>query len=89
VYSDMGGALAITPEGEVLEYDFETRITAVAEGNWRTAGFTRAARRFPELKDLAPLRPSSAVNCPVCGGCGVIVANIGCGTCWGTGWIVR
>jgi hypothetical protein len=88
-YLGWTAALVITPEGDVLEYEYDTGITSVANQNWRTTALTTAARRFHELKDLAPVRPRSAVNCPLCDGHGVLVAllSVGCGTCWGAGWI--
>lgn len=35
VYADMSGALAVTPDGGVVFYDFDTRVTSVPDENWR------------------------------------------------------
>ena len=86
VHADMGGALAVTPEGDVIQYDFETGATSAPEGNWRILALAKAARRFSELRELAPPKPNSAVVCPSCGGRGVTLGNADCGACWGTGW---
>jgi hypothetical protein len=89
VHTDMSGALALTSNGDVIQYDFETGTTSAPEENWRIAALTKAARRFPELRDLAPPRPNSAVDCPSCSGRGVILGNMDCGTCFGTGWTAQ
>jgi hypothetical protein len=31
VYADMGGALALTPDGEVIHYDFENGATSIPD----------------------------------------------------------
>lgn len=88
VHVDMGGALVVTPKGDVVQYDFETRATSVPDNKWRTLALSKAARRFSELKDLAPSRPSNAITCPDCGGSGSIHGT-DCFECLGTGWIER
>jgi len=87
VHIDMGGALVVTTEGAVLEYDFEADATSVAPENFRLAALAKAARRFPELQDLAPRRPENAVTCPACAGTGVILGKMDCGTCMSLGWV--
>lgn len=88
VHTDMGGALAVTPDGEVVHYDFETGATKAPEENWRIYALAKAARRFPELLDLAPPRPQGAVTCSSCSGLGVVLEGLDCGTCLGLGWTV-
>lgn len=88
VYAGWGGALAVTPEGEVFLYDYDTKLRSSPEENWRFFTLMKAARKFPELQDLAPPRPSAAVNCSSCGGRGVLFEKYDCGDCWASGWIV-
>jgi hypothetical protein len=87
VYADMGGALALTPEGEVVQYDFENGDTSIPDENMQKFALVRAAQRFAELRDLAPRRPDSATTCPMCAGLGVVVHGMYCGKCSGTGWV--
>ena len=87
VYADMGGALALTPEGEVVHYDFENGATTIPDQNMQIFARVRAAQRFPELQELAPQRPDSATSCPICEGRGEIVYGMYCGNCCGTGWV--
>lgn len=88
VYADMGGILLITPDGDVWQYDPETETVGVEfEEKWRTLARARAARHFPELQHLAPQRPTGAAECSTCGGRGIIMENLDCGVCFGTGWV--
>jgi hypothetical protein len=86
VYADMGGALALTPVGAIVHYDFENGATSIPEEDMQTFALVRAAQRFPELRDLAPRRPDGAVDCPMCAGRGVILDGMYCGKCFGKGW---
>ena len=86
VHTDMGGALVVTPECDVVQYDFETGATRTPEESWRTLALVKAARKFPELRNLAPPKPTEAIDCPSCGGVGVVSGNMDCGVCWGVGW---
>jgi hypothetical protein len=88
VYKGWTGALAVTPAGEVIFYDYETKAGESRDEGWQVLAITKAARRFPELKDLAPPKPSTAVSCPSCGGLGTVFGRFDCGTCWASGWIV-
>ena len=87
VYADMGGSLALTPEGEVIHYDFENGATSIPEEKMQKFARMRAAKCFPELRDLAPESPDNATSCPVCSGRGEILRGIYCGKCVGMGWI--
>lgn len=87
VHADMGGALVVTAEGDVIQYDFETGATTRPDENWKVLGLAKAARRFPELRNLAPEKPTDAVRCRSCAGAGTMPGNTDCATCWGTGWI--
>ena len=87
VYADIGGSLALTPEGEVVHYDFENGATSVPDENMQKFARVRAAQRFPELRDLAPEKPDNATSCPMCSGRGEILHSMFCGRCLGTGWV--
>lgn len=91
VYSDMGGALAITPEGVVVGYDFDSKNLQDVDENWRLVALRQAARKFDELKSLEPPRPDNSVCCPACSGRGTVTmgdVSLDCGVCWGGGWVV-
>ena len=87
VYADMGGSLALTPEGKVVRYDFENGATSTPDENMQKLAWVRAAQRFPALADLAPERPDNATTCPMCSGIGEIHPGMVCGRCYGTGWV--
>jgi hypothetical protein len=89
VHTDIGGALAVTPDGEVVLYDFEKGVASVPEEHWRIYALAKAARRYPELRELAPPRPHDAVTCPSCGGFGFVLESLECGPCLGLGWTRR
>lgn len=86
---DMGGALVVTPLGVVLRYEVEHgTVVSVDDVRWRMAAFVKAARRFPELALLFPVKPPEAVRCEQCDGTGLMFGTIDCGTCMGAGWIL-
>jgi hypothetical protein len=88
VYSDIGGTLVVAPNGDVLHFDPDTEsVRPVTEDRWRNLALARAAKRFPELVVLAPLRPPDATTCPACGGLGVVLGSVGCAECTGLGWV--
>jgi hypothetical protein len=88
VYSDVGGTLVVTATGEVLEFDSDTGVAeTVADPRWRLAALARGARSFGELAAFAPVRPTTASTCPACGGRGIVLESLDCGTCMGLGWL--
>jgi hypothetical protein len=88
VYCDVDGCLVLLETEEVVRYEPDTgRVTAVTEERWRRAALVAAARRFPSLADLRPIRPTCAITCESCRGEGEILAGVPCGVCMGTGWI--
>jgi hypothetical protein len=89
VHADTGGALAITVDGEVIMYDFETGETTIPEQKWKVLAHVKAARRYPELRELAPRKPADAKNCPSCAGSGILLENADCEMCLGTGWRIQ
>lgn len=87
VYVDMGGALLISEEGNVLQYDDERgELGPLDDRLWFRVALVTAARRFPELRVLFPEKPADAPECGMCGGSGLI-SGLQCGKCAGTGWL--
>jgi hypothetical protein len=87
VYSDLGGILAITPEGVVRLYDPETgSVSDVADERWRRVALVSASEKHPSLADLLPARPTHAAACGACEGTGKFRSSI-CRVCSGLGWI--
>jgi hypothetical protein len=72
----------------VLFYDSEQKTVEPVANDWRIVSFVRAARKFPELRSLLPVRPEDAVTCPKCGGTGFRFEKFGCGECRETGWVL-
>jgi hypothetical protein len=93
VYSDMGGALLLRPDGEVLSVLWDSESEArPAERRWRLLGLAAAAEQFPELTPLLPSRPATALSCPACRGTGRwrragVEPGPWCGECMGLGWL--
>jgi hypothetical protein len=89
VYLDMGGALFLTLEGDVLRlnHDDGDIPTPELETGWRIVAALAASEKYPELSSLVPPRPASATDCSVCGGTGRITRhNLRCGACFSLGW---
>ncbi len=87
VHCDMGGCLAMTPDGDIIEFDPETQsIRPVRDAAWTRRALVKAARRYDELADLLPQKPRDARVCAACGGQGVLVAGFDCAECGGLGW---
>jgi hypothetical protein len=93
LFADMGGTTFLRSNGEffVVEHDRPGQMSL--EVPLQVMSIVHAARRYPELQALLPLRPRSAVDCSTCDGTGWLfrenakIRPIGCGTCFGLGWI--
>jgi len=84
VYLDMGGSLVLTPQGEVLEYVFETdTISSVTEPCSLRLAAVAAAQRYPEL---GVLRPPRGERCTACHGSGTL-HRVRCAECDGDGYL--
>lgn len=88
-YVDMGGALVLTDEGKILEYDLESEVRKPAGEPWITIAQVSLAKRYDELAELMPERPSDAVDCRSCDGTGVMLKGAICVRCSGLGWRSR
>jgi len=95
VYCDMGGCLAVRPDGEVLCVPDDPAMSVHIETDpiQRNLALIRATERYPDLQDLYPVRPDDAVSCSDCGGSGInpVTAHAGFEAiicrCGGTGWL--
>jgi hypothetical protein len=95
VYWDMGGVLALTPNGEVIMFSWDdpTGVQTVHDAVIRNLALFQASKRYPELQSLAPSRPPDAHECSYCRGTGYPSALENSGTenvvchCGGLGWL--
>jgi hypothetical protein len=93
LYGDMGGALLLRPDGEVLVVEWEAEANArPADRGGRLLCLAVAADTFPELRPLLPPRPAAAVSCPACNALGRLRLTginhpLWCGECSGLGWL--
>ena len=91
VYCDIGGCLMITPQGVVLEYDWNDGTFApTKEDHWRKTAQARAAEEFEELRALRD-RPAGAQDCKACQGTGklgnpLVAKHSRCAECGGLGF---
>jgi hypothetical protein len=91
VYGDLGGVLALDEFGEVhgWGHDSEHPPEPVSEAGWKLLALTLAAKQFPALRSLEPIRPTEAPSCGRCPGTGLLVLgelSVRCGDCYGLGW---
>jgi hypothetical protein len=94
VYMDMGGTLAIDPEGRVFSHGHDDPGPPQPENEdyWRFRALVAAGRLFPELAYLKPAPPQGASSCSACSGTGFVVrseTSYCCGACHSTGWVAN
>jgi hypothetical protein len=93
---DMGGALLLRPDGEVLSFPWGRIGKPAPESDavWRLIAVVVGAEKHPELRPLLPVRPAGAADCAACEGSGRI--RIGesdhhrgpiCASCHELGWL--
>jgi hypothetical protein len=92
VYLRWPGALSLTPESVVLLYDWDSeQISPETDERRIIAAAVAAAAKYPELPAILPDRPPTAKTCSVCSGDGRVSLSpkltLGCGTCFGLGWV--
>ena len=80
--------LGVRPDGSFIRWDHESNPTRVSPitGPLRRIAIAQGSKRYPELNELWPERPASAVTCTTCGGSGRLPEPWIC-EC-GVGWIV-
>jgi hypothetical protein len=91
VYLGIGGALLLTPDGDILGVAWDSREGPKREENpsLRLTAVVAGAEKYPELRPLVPVRPPDAKLCTSCGGQGFVLfseKSIRCGECFGLGW---
>jgi hypothetical protein len=87
VYSDVGGTLFVTPSLQILSMrSDETVVVEEHAPQWKLVALIAAAERFPELKQLLPVRPNGVSVCSICLGTGRVEQGLRCGACFGLGW---
>ena len=88
VYSDIGGAALLSVDGRVWELPWDADEAQEASVPGRLLALVIAAERFPDLREMLPVRPASAPDCPACQGTGRFAGfdNIKCLECAGLGW---
>jgi hypothetical protein len=96
VYVDVGGALLLRPDCEILLLPSDSIETPVIEFDprWRLTAIVVGAEKYPELKPLLPARPTGIGDCEWCDGRGRIRLGDSkhrrgpiCGRCYGLGWL--
>ena|SRR5215212_8707348 len=72
LYLDWSGGWAIRSDGEVISFSYEEPFDLKVEDDTRIRNIAlfEGSKKYPELKALAPERPSNAVGCPHCKGAG-------------------
>jgi len=88
LYSDVGGCLALRPDGRVVQIVWEKPELSFGDAatKWRTVALVNGAKTYPELRELLPARPAGAPTCGNCDGRGTIESGIICGVCFGLGF---
>jgi hypothetical protein len=95
LFWDMGGVFAINANGDILSFLWDDTLHPQVEYDPRIRNIVlfQGSKKYPELKDLAPVKPDNAQVCPSCRGTGIEptatklnVDNIIC-YCGGLGWV--
>ena len=96
LFCDMGGCLAIRPDGEIVSFVWDEADKLRVEGDTRARNIAlfQGSTKYPELKSLIKPASPSARECPHCEGTGVEAsareAGMGDGVvcyCGGLGWL--
>jgi len=95
VVLDMGGCFCLRSDGEIVSFIWDEPHQLRAEGEERIRNLVlfQAAKKFPELEELTPSRPTTALDCDFCKGTGIVIdlppnlaRDILC-FCGGLGWL--
>jgi hypothetical protein len=94
LWLDMGGGMAIRPDGVILSFAWDGDEEARVEGDRRRMTFAlyRGSLAYPELAPLVPARPEDARTCIYCLGAGEVrlpdgtLLEVTC-ACGGLGWV--
>ena len=88
---DMGGCVALRPNGELIQFLWDSPDQVAIEADPKMGHVARAvgSRRYSAISGLAPIRTSTSEVCPTCKGTGVVrpdLPSIVC-ICGGLGWV--
>ena len=92
LYADMGGCIAIRPDGDVIFVDIDQDWTdperSDLDPDWRTVALAVGSWTYPALATLLPPRGPADIDCPECEGTGGerVASVLVCGACLGLGW---
>jgi len=98
---DWGGCYGVRPDGEIVVLDFNQdepyELEPETEPRICRMVLFQGSKKYPELSELVPTRPTDAVNCKSCNGTGIEPMNQKLGfdeeriVCWcgGLGWLTR
>jgi hypothetical protein len=101
LFIDMGGVFAINTKGDIISFPLDGEPLQVEEKlpkieidpRIRNIALYQGSKKYPELKNLIPLKPDNAQVCPHCGGSGIDPYAAKLNTdkiicyCGGLGWI--
>jgi len=97
MFWDFGGCYAIRPDGEIVSFVWDEPYKLEPENDSRICNLVlfQGVKKYPELSELVPPRPSDAEDCSHCGGTGVEPTNAKLGfdeeriVCYrgGLGWL--
>jgi hypothetical protein len=92
---DMGGCYGIRPNGDIICFSYDNEFESYIETDQRIHNIAlyQGIIKYPELKELLPVRPPNAKQCEYCKGSGLsepkndpVYKSIIC-YCGGLGWI--
>jgi hypothetical protein len=91
LYFDWSGAIGIRPDGEIVHWDYDNLDAGtleVVEIVWVRTALVTGAKRYPNLRQLIPVRTANAVTCETCNGTGTMpqFPRVIC-CCSGLGWV--
>lgn len=89
IYADLGGAALLDLDGRVWMFAWDGEAAWEDSAKWRLLALVIGAERFPELKELLPVRPALAPDCSSCQGTGTFahLRKVKCWECAGLGWL--
>jgi len=93
VLLDIGGCYSVRPSGQVISFGWDTPddIQVETSSRIRNLAIYQGSKKYPELREFIPIRPTDAVTCPHCEGKGELLIpldNLVC-YCGGVGWLTH
>jgi hypothetical protein len=86
LYYGWGATIAIRPDGQMVEWNTDG-CQPVLERMWVVAALITGSKRYPELKELLPVREPGAVDCSCREHPIFASGKLECGECGGIGWL--